>query len=180
MGEGKRKARIHFMICFLTIILGILALSQANSQNGSSANVQRSTTELVSPTTTPAGTYFDHVVVILMENEGVHDICNDSPPPCLITEAPYMAGLANNYTIASQYLSLITTSQPNYVALISGSTQGCTRSGCPGLTAPNLADRFEAAGLSWKGYFENMTVAPGSCNGGFTFPPPYNQVHNPV
>jgi len=125
------------------------------------------------------GTYFDHVVVILMENEGVHDICNDSPPPCLTTEAPYIAGLANNYTIGSQYLSLITTSQPNYVALISGSTRGCTSSGCPIITAPNLVDRFEAAGLSWKGYFENMTVTPGSCNGGFTSPPPYNQVHNP-
>jgi len=131
-------------------------------------------------TTGPSvGTYFDHVVVILMENEGVHDICNDSPPPCLTTEAPYMAGLANNYTIGSQYLSLITTSQPNYVALISGSTRGCTSSGCPVITAPNLVDRFEAAGLSWKGYFENMTVAPGSCNGGFNSPAPYNQVHNP-
>ncbi|HXL50727.1 MAG TPA: hypothetical protein VN949_02825, partial [Candidatus Limnocylindrales bacterium] len=29
----------------------------------------------------PAGSYFDHVVIILMENEGVYDICLSSPPP---------------------------------------------------------------------------------------------------
>lgn len=111
-----------------------------------------------------------------MENEGIFDICRDSPPPCSTTKAPYMAGLANNYTIGSQYLSLITTSQPNYVALISGSMQGCTSSGCPNpITAPNLVDRFEAAGLTWKGYFENQTAQ--GCD--FSSPEPYTTIHNP-
>src|SRR3989441_5097621 len=178
MGLGREKVRLRLIISILTITLGVVALAQANSQSASSANIQRSTTRLVSSATPPTGAYFDHVVVILMENEGVHDICNDSPPPCLTTEAPYMAGLANNYTIGSQYLSLITTSQPNYVALISGSTQGCTSS-CPIITAPNLVDRFEAAGLAWKGYFENMTFTSGSCNGAINSPAPYTQIHNP-
>src|SRR5881296_4003780 len=128
----------------------------------------------------PSGSYFDHVVIILMENQGIYDICRSSPPPCSTSgPAPYMAGLANTYGIGSRYLSIINTSQPNYIALIGGSTLGCSSSGCPTITAANLVDRFEAAGLSWKGYFENMTVAPGSCNGGFTSPAPYNQVHNP-
>src|SRR5207253_1445189 len=82
---------------------------------------------------------FDHVVIIVMENEGIYDICRQNPPPCSITgPAPYVAGLANNYTIGSHYLSLINTSQPNYVALLSGSMQGCTSGGCPVITAPNL------------------------------------------
>ena len=128
----------------------------------------------------PTGTYFDHVVIIVMENEGVQDICHRSPPPCLTSgpsgSAPYMANLANNYTIDSHYLSLINTSQPNYVALLSGSMQACTLSGCPTSTALNLVDRFEAAGLTWKGYFENQALAQG-CDA--SAPQPYEPIHNP-
>jgi len=125
----------------------------------------------------PAGSYFDHVVIILMENEGVYDICLSSPPPCSTSgPAPYMASLANTYGIGSQYLSIINTSQPNYVALIGGSTLGCTSSGCPTITAPNLVDRFEAAGLSWKGYFENQNVAAGCDTSSHE---PYEPIHNP-
>src|SRR6266480_3592311 len=87
-----------------------------------------------------------------------------------------MASLANNYTIGSQYLSLIGTSQPNYVALISGSLQGCTSSGCPVIKAPNLVDRFESAGISWRGYFENQTPAKGCDTGDHE---PYTNIHNP-
>ena len=119
----SRKAGMRVIVFLLTIILGVFAMAPADAQSGSSASLHRSTTVLVSPGTAPAGTYFDHVIIILMENQGVYDICRTSPPPCSTTgPAPYMAGLANNYTIGAQYLSLIETSQPNYVALISGST----------------------------------------------------------
>src|SRR5467141_3073944 len=125
----------------------------------------------------PSGSLFDHVVIIMMENQGIFDICRDSPPPCLTSgPAPYMAGLANGYGIGSRYLSLINTSQPNYIALIGGSTLGCTSSGCPTITAPNLVDRFEAAGLSWKGYFENQNVAAGCDSSSHE---PYEPIHNP-
>src|SRR5467141_813121 len=125
----------------------------------------------------PSGSLFDHVVIIMMENQGIFDICRDSPPPCLTSgPAPYMAGLANGYGIGSRYLSLINTSQPNYIALIGGSTLGCTSSGCPTITAPNLVDRFEAAGLSWKGYFENQNVASGCDSSSHE---PYEPIHNP-
>ncbi|HEX9240104.1 MAG TPA: hypothetical protein VF910_05560, partial [Candidatus Bathyarchaeia archaeon] len=41
----------------------------------------------------PSGTYFDHIVVVIMEDHGIYDICGDSPPPCLTTMgATYMAG----------------------------------------------------------------------------------------
>jgi len=174
----KGKARMRLAIILLTTALGVLALAQANSQNSSSPNLHQSTTRQVSPATPPTGAYFDHVVTILMENEGVFDICKSSPPPCLTSgPAPYMAGLANATTIAAQYLALISTSQPNYVALISGSMQGCTSSGCPSpITAPNLVDRFEASGLTWKGYFENQTLSRG-CD--FSSPEPYTPIHNP-
>jgi hypothetical protein len=187
MFEARKRARIRLVTFFLlTVALGMILVSQpgkvasgpASSAAGSATSPRLA--KAVTPASgTPTGSYFDHVVVIVMENEGVYDICNSSPPPCLgnRTGAPFMGGLANNYTISSHYLSLITTSQPNYVALISGSMQGCTASGCPTpITAPNLVDRIEAASLTWKGYFENQTLAKG-CD--YNSPEPYAPIHNP-
>jgi len=131
-----------------------------------------------SPPTPPAGAYFDHVVVIMMENEGMNEICNRNPPPCNGSNSPYMSGLANSYGISQQYLSLITTSEPNYYGILGASIFGCPTNCYPppgGINAPNLVDRFEAAGLSWKGYMENQNVAAG-CDG--TTHEPYEHEHN--
>ena len=131
-----------------------------------------------SPPTPPAGAYFDHVVVIMMENEGMNEICNRNPPPCSGTNSPYMSGLANSYGISQRYLSLITTSEPNYYGILGASIFGCPTNCYPpagGINAPNLVDRFEAVGLSWKGYMENQNGAVG-CDG--TTHEPYEHEHN--
>ncbi|HEX4921912.1 MAG TPA: alkaline phosphatase family protein, partial [Candidatus Bathyarchaeia archaeon] len=178
---GSRK-RVHLIaLLSLTIALGMAVLPGPTLGTGHSKSPRP--VSLADPFVTPTGVYFDHVVIIMMENEGVYDICHGSPPPCNGTpsNATYLAGLANNYTIGSQYTSLVTTSQPNYVAMISGSMQGCTSAGCPSpITAPNLVDRFEAAGLTWKGYFENMThTTPGPCGDALNDGEPYTPIHNP-
>ncbi len=166
------------MLTVLIFALMVVSTSQVASLTNGSANGSAKPVGVAQATTVaPSGSYFDHVVIILMENQGVYDICRSSPPPCSTSgPAPYMAGLANAYGIGSQYLSLINTSQPNYVALIGGSTLGCNSSGCPTITAPNLVDRFEAAGLSWKGYFENQNVAAGCDTSSHE---PYEPIHNP-
>jgi len=161
------------ILTVLIFALMVVSASQVASLITGSANVGVAQATTVAP----SGAYFDHVVIILMENQGVYDICLTSPPPCSTSgPAPYMAGLANAYGIGARYLSLINTSQPNYIALISGSTQGCTSSGCPTITASNLVDRFEAAGLSWKAYFENQNVAAGCDSSSHE---PYEPIHNP-
>src|SRR5437899_4490461 len=48
--------------------------------------------------------------------------------------------------------------------------------GCPPVSNPNLVDRLEAAGLTWKGYMENQNVASGCDN---TYHEPYTPEHNP-
>ncbi len=177
--KGDRIARIGLTTLFLAVTIGIIFSSLPQS-SATTANPQTpaQTSASVQPYTgTPSGTYFDHVVVIIMEDKGIYDICLSSPPPCSTSgPAPFMARLANNYTIASQYLSLIGTSQPNYVALLSGSLQGCSRNGCPVITSSNLVDRFDSAGLTWKGYMEDQTPSAGcdTTNHGF-----YNYQHNP-
>jgi len=133
-------------------------------------------------TTTPqtgmaTGAYFDHTVIIIMEDHGIQDVCAQNPPPCLGSNGdPYMASLANNYAIGSQYLGVNHFSQANYLALLGGDTFGCGNNGCPPVSNPNLVDRLEAAGLTWKGYMENQNVASGCDN---TYHEPYTLEHNP-
>ena len=121
-----------------------------------------------------------------MESEGIDNICGAHPPPCNGANTPYMSALANNYSLGLQYSSIscsgCPTSRPNYVALLSGSNQGCGSGGCPSpITAPNLVDRFESAGLAWKGYFENQIISGQPFQGCDTNSnsEPYNPQHNP-
>jgi PKD repeat protein len=137
---------------------------------------------LVSATPTPSngvvqGTYFDHAVIIIMEDHGIVDICAQNPPPCSSANgAPYMASLANGYAVGAQYLGINHFSEANYRALLGGDTFGCSNNGCPPVSNPNLVDRLEAAGLTWKGYMENQTLASG-CD--TTYHEPYTPEHNP-
>src|SRR6266540_6404115 len=96
---------------------------------------------------TSSGAYFDHIVIVIMEDHGMQEICGRSPPPCLSTAgAPYMAGLANSYTIGSQYTGVTHYSQADYLALLGGTTDNCNNSGCPWpFAGANLVDRLEAA-----------------------------------
>ena len=134
--------------------------------------------------TAPSGAFFDHLVVIMMENQGIANICGGNPPPCNGSNSPYMSGLANTYGISQQYLPLVETSSPNYYGFLGASIYNCTPtspySGCyPGagsILAPNLVDRLEAANLSWKGFMENQSGAAG-CDTSTV--EPYEREHNP-
>ena len=137
---------------------------------------------LASASSTPSnevmtGTYFDHTVIIIMEDHGIVDVCAQNPPPCSSANgAPYMASIANGYAIGSQYLGINHFSEANYKALIGGDTFGCSNNGCPPVSNPNLVDRLESAGLTWKGYLENQNLASG-CD--TTYHEPYTPEHNP-
>lgn len=138
--------------------------------------------KLVSATSTApngvtTGTYFDHTVIIIMEDHGIVDICAQNPPPCSNANgAPYMANIANSYAIGTQYLGINHFSEANYKALLGGDTFGCSNNGCPPVSNPNLVDRLESSGLTWKGYIENQTLASG-CD--TTYHEPYTPEHNP-
>ncbi len=126
-----------------------------------------SSSSLVSATAPPSGTYFDHVVVILMENHALSEIYGP---------APYMTSLANNYSLAQHYSATSHPSEGNYISLIGGSNFGHTSDGycCYGITAPNLIDRLEGAGLTWEADAEAATNS-STC----AFTPPRNADHFP-
>lgn len=150
--------------------------------------------------------HYRHIVEIMMENTSYGSIIDNSL-------APNINALANRYGLATNYFGVTHPSEPNYVANIAGSYFGiqddnqfyCTPAlaatdpNCAGTTvnhtvsAPSLADQLTAAGMTWKGYFQNLpyvdpskvvSSGPGA-NGPYTFKWPsntnalYASKHNP-
>jgi phosphatidylinositol-3-phosphatase len=95
------------------------------------------------------------VIVVVEENHSIGQLIG-SP------QAPFLNRLAATGTLLTSYFAITHPSLPNYIAMVSGGTQGIT-SDCGGcnVDAPNLADQAEAAGISWKAYMEDL---PAPCS----------------
>jgi hypothetical protein len=119
---------------------------------------------------------YQHIFVIVEENKDYAQIMDPAA-------APNLAGLAKRYGVATQFYAEVHPSEANYVALLGGDTFGihdddafyckpgpasppCAGADKPGyvdhtVKAPHLGDQLSAAGLTWKGYYENLPE-PGS------------------
>jgi hypothetical protein len=60
----------------------------------------------------------DHVFVIMMENHGYEQVIGNT------ADAPFINSLAQRYNVATNYHGVTHPSSPNYLAAISGSSQG--------------------------------------------------------
>jgi acid phosphatase len=90
-----------------------------------------------------------------MENHSYGDIIGNP-------DAPFINALAGRGALFTRSYAITHPSEPNYLALFSGSTQGITDDSCPHtFTAPNLAAGLLAAGKSFAGYAEDLP-GPGS------------------
>ncbi|MDW6024221.1 alkaline phosphatase family protein [Mesorhizobium sp. BAC0120] len=90
---------------------------------------------------------YDHVVVVVMENHSFEQIAQPGA-------APYLQELARSGALFDNSHGIAHPSQPNYLALFSGSTHGVRDDGFHEIAAPNLADRLHAAGKAFLGYAE--------------------------
>jgi len=102
-----------------------------------------------------------HTIVVVMENHSSAEIIGNPA-------APFINSLARQGALFTRSYAITHPSQPNYLALFSGSTQGVTDDGCPyRFTAPNLAADLIKAGQSFAGYSEDLP-GPGSpaCSAG--------------
>lgn len=111
----------------------------------------------------------DHVVVVMLENKSFHEVTDGS-------SAPYITSLANSGANFSQSFAVTHPSEPNYLALFSGSPQGVIDDSCPHtFPGANLGSELAGAGLSFAGYSESMP-ADGftGCTSG-----EYARKHNP-
>ncbi len=97
---------------------------------------------------------FDHIVLIMLENEYFQDVIGSK-------QMPYFNSLAEKNVLLSNYFAVGHPSLPDYLALVSGSTQNIA-SDCLNcfVNQPNLADEIETSGRTWKSYQESL---PSPC-----------------
>jgi phosphatidylinositol-3-phosphatase len=95
-----------------------------------------------------------HVVVVVFENKAYRQVIGDPAAPYLNA----LSGRAARFTNAHAETH---PSQPNYIALFSGSTQGISSDRCltPWPQRPNLGSQLIAAGDTFTGYAEDLPTA---------------------
>src|SRR5207237_4114759 len=114
---------------------------------------------------TVAGANFDHVVTILMENNGLCDILTTTLGGCGGSGAgTYMTSLAGLYGLATHYTAIAHPSEPNYLALTGGSTFEYTSDAiCWYMSSsPNVVGSLESALLTWRAFADDSSCSP-SC-----------------
>jgi len=103
------------------------------------------------PGTPKKSVHFDHVVIVVMENEGMSQALADKR----------IVALAKSGAWFSNYRALSHPSLPNYLAIVGGSTFGVvTDHRSAPINAPTIVDRLEQKGFTWKAYAEDY---PGNC-----------------
>jgi hypothetical protein len=97
-----------------------------------------------------ANAHLKHVFVIVLENHSQTSVIDDP-------NAPFITSLAHTYGMADNYYGVTHPSEPNYVAMITGSNQGINDDN-PNhrFDVANLVDQLEASGHSWDAYMESL------------------------
>lgn len=138
--------------------------------------VPQTPTPTATPTRSVGLPVFSRIYVIVMENKEYGSIVGNA-------DAPYLNSLSARYGLATNYTGVAHPSEPNYLALFSGSTQGATNDGVYNLNGKNIADQIEAQGKSWRVFAENVPpncFVGQSASGGADGPGTYARKHNPA
>lgn len=97
-----------------------------------------------------------HIIIVMEENHGYDEIIGSS-------NAPYITQLSKEGALFTDSHGVTHPSQPNYLALFSGATQGVTDDKCLDNETPynssNLAALLLTKGLTFKGYAQNLPAA---------------------
>jgi phospholipase C len=161
---GTRTAAVAATVATLVACTSAVAPSPSSAQPRS--DTAAATTTSAATSTMPR---FAHVVVVVEENHSYADVIGKS-------SAPYLNSLAAGGALFTQSYAVTHPSEPNYLALFSGSTHGLTSDSCPHTyTTQNLGSELIHAGLSFAGYSESMPSSgyTGCTSGG------YARKHNP-
>lgn len=146
--------------------MGLICAGCASKTNASPLVTQ-------TPVTIPP---FAHIYTIVLENKAYDSIIGNA-------KAPYLNSLIEKFGLAVNYSAITHPSQPNYLALFSGSTQGITDDNIHNLDGRNLVDQLEAHGKTWRVFAQNMPL--GCFTGATALNGPdgageYARKHNPA
>lgn len=113
----------------------------------------------------------DHVLVVIEENRSFDQIMDK------INKDSYIHALAKRGTLFTQSYAVAHPSQPNYLALFSGSTHGVVDNRCTlNFSGDNIATALIDKGFTFTSYSESMPEAGFlKCMSG-----PYQRKHNPA
>jgi acid phosphatase len=118
----------------------------------------------------PRNKLIDHVTIVIMENHSFENIIGNQ-------QAPYINQLAKSGLLLRNSYAVAHPSEPNYVALYSGSTQGLRSDACPvNFNGLSLGGEALAYHSSIKGYMEDIPgIGSTVCESG-----EYVRKHNPL
>ena len=150
------------VVVAVAVLGGVLAACTSGRPAAAPSTAPARSPAAATPTTTPtasralaarpAAAAPAHTVIVLMENHSYGEVIG-SP------QAPYLNRLARDGALFTDSRAVTHPSQPNYLALFSGSTQGITDDSCPHrFTSANLGSELIAAGRSFTGYAEGLPV----------------------
>jgi hypothetical protein len=139
------------------LTVGVSAASGAAATGGTGQHVQ-----------------LDRVFVIVLENHSQQSVINDP-------NTPFITSLAQQYGQATNYFGVTHPSEPNYIAMISGSNWFINNDNPANrFDHTNLIDELDAAHISWGAYMEALPASdpltdfwPSSTD------PLYASKHNP-
>ena len=133
--------------------LAALCLAACASQGSSSPVLPSASAPNAGPAAANAAALpsIAHVTVVMMENRDYASVIGVPDAPYINkTLAPAGALLTNSHAVSHP-------SEPNYLAIFSGSVQGVSSDDCPlNFSAPNLGQELIAAGKTFRGYSESM------------------------
>ncbi len=134
--------------------------SDTSPASGTPATVTPATGPPAGTAGSPAGGAPAHIVVVIFENKSYDQIAGSA-------RAPWLNGVMSDAAVFTDARGVTHPSQPNYLALFSGSTQGVTDDHCPVRLGdrPNLARQLIDAGRTFTGYSEDLPAAGyGGCS----------------
>ena len=95
----------------------------------------------------------DHIVIVVEENKAFSQIIGSR-------DAPYINALVKRGALFTNSYGVTHPSQPNYLALFSGTTHGIASNACPlELSGENLGSALIVRGLSFASYSESLPEA---------------------
>jgi hypothetical protein len=146
------QALVGVASLFASLVLLVLAGCGGSSPGAGSSPAGQARSSAPASADASPGTVPEpaHTVVVMMENHAYADIIGNPA-------APFINDLARRGALFTRSYAITHPSEPNYLALFSGSTQGVTDDGCSyRFTAPNLAADLIKVGKSFAGYAEGL------------------------
>src|SRR5262249_23337359 len=145
-GHYRWLESLLILVAALAAIWALVLLQQS----GAPSSAGRSRTPTASGSAADTGIpAFSHVYLLILENESAGNVLTPG-------RMPYLQSLIAKGALATNYQAITHPSQPNYLALFSGSTQGVKDDNVHDVNAANLADQLEEAQRNWSVTAQNV------------------------